>query len=126
MTPSWAWEAMTGTRHRGLVRELDEYKAARENERLLGEFFEEGLPELDRVGIWLRMTWVWKETRGWALRAGSPASVAGLALFSLLYVYVWLKTLVWPDSDDLRLLLGGRNSMLYLARRKDGREDSDS
>lgn len=121
----WVWEAMTGTRHRGLVRDLDEYKAARENERLLEEFLDEGLPDLGRAEIWRRMAWVWKETRGWALRSGDPMSVAGLGLFSLLYLCVWLKTAVYPDSHDLRLLLGGRNSMAYLASKRKRPDESD-
>ncbi len=113
----WIWEAMTGQDHRKLVRDLDEYKANQENEKLIEEFFDEGLPDWDRKEIWRRMGWLWKETRGWALRSPGLLSLAALALYAVLYNLIWLKTLVRPNSMDLRLLLGGRVWVLHIAQK---------
>ncbi len=113
---NWLWHVMTGQSHRELVRTLDEHRASQENQRLLEEFLDGRLPKLGRRQIWYRMNWVWKETRGWVLRSGRFGSFVGLFLFALLYTGLWLKTLVWPDSHDLRLMLGGRSWLMYLVR----------
>lgn len=115
----WLWEWMTGQQYEELVRDLDEHKAAKENERFLDEVSQQGLATLSRGEIWSRMTWLWQETRGWALRSGSVVSFACLGLFALLYVYVWLRTMIWPRAESIRLLISGRSLLLYVAQ---GRE----
>ena len=115
---SWIWEHMTGQIHGPLVGELDEYKAAQENQELFDQFLSEGLPDFGRPEIWYRMGWIWKETRAWAVRSGSFFALACLAFFGVLYTGLWLKTLLWPDSHDLRVLLGGRSFFLQLLHRK--------
>ncbi len=112
------WEFMTGQQHSRLVRDLDEYKARSENEKLIAEFFDRGLPDWDRREIWRRMNWLWKETRGWVFAAPGLGRLAGLAAFALLYSYIWFKTLLFPNSQDLRLLLGGRVWILHIAQKQ--------
>ncbi len=113
------WEMMTGQYHAPLVRDLDEIEASDENEKLIDEFFQNGLPDWDRKEIWRRMSWLWKETRGWVFESPKPVSVFSLGLFLLLYNYVWIKTALFPNSRDLRLLLAGRVWILHIAQKQE-------
>lgn len=113
------WELMTGQYHAPLVRNLDECEASDENEKLVEEFFVNGLPDWDRREIWRRMSWIWKETRGWVFESPKAVSLFSLGLFVLLYTCVWLKTLLFPNSSDLRLLLGGRVWIMHIAQRQE-------
>ncbi len=113
------WEMMTGQYHSPLVRDLDEIEASDQNEKLVDEFFENGLPDWDREEIRRRMSWLWKETRGWVFESPKPVSVLSLVLFLLLYHYVWVKTLLAPNSRDLRLLLAGRVWILHIAQKQE-------
>lgn len=117
------WQLMTGQYHAPLVRELDEIEASTENEKLLQEYAEGGLPDWDREGIRQRMGWIWKETRGWVYGSPRPVSLLSLGLFILLYQYVWLKTLFFPNSRDLRLLLGARVWILHIAQKQENEEE---
>ncbi len=112
----WVWEFMTGPSHAPLVRAIDEHRAAKENEELMRQFLHDDLPPLNRAEIWVRMGWIWRETRGWVVASGRLLGFLVLALFALLYAFLWFKTLVWPSSDDLRLLLGGRSLLLYVVQ----------
>lgn len=116
---TWLWQIMTGQLHARVIRIMDEYLATSENQRLLEEFLGDGLSELGRSEIWRRMAWLWKETRGWVVRSGTALSWACLLFFVLLYIYVWFKTWVFPNSSDLRLLLGARSLLMYVAHDKD-------
>lgn len=115
---NWIWALVTDQSHRKLVRHLDEHKAAQENQRLLEQFMDEGLPDWNRRQIWRRMTWIWKETRGWIIRSGRVLNLFWLFLFAVLYTSLWLKTLLFPDSHDLRLLLGGRSWLMYVVQKE--------
>lgn len=115
---TWLWEFMTATPHDRFVEDLDQYRATQENERLLDEFVSQSMPERGRREIWLRMGWIWKETRALVLRSRSLAGFVSLGLFALLYIFFWFKTLVWANARDLRLLLGGRGALLYVLQER--------
>lgn len=115
---TWLWEYMTGESHAELVRELDERKAQIENEKLLDVFVEEGFPRLGRREIWIRMGWIWKETRGLVVHSGQIAGYICLGLFAFLYTSLWFKNLAVPNPDDLRILLGGRGAVLYVLQER--------
>lgn len=116
---TWLWQTMTGQVHTKVIRVMDEYLAASENERLLEEYLGDGLSELSRAEIWRRMGWIWKEARGWVIRSGGLLSWICLLFFALLYIFLWFKTLAFPNSSDLRLLLGARSLVMYVAHNQD-------
>lgn len=86
---------------------------------------EQMMQELERMGegqytrdeIWERMEWIWREIRVFAL--ASNGFVGNLLLFQcrLIYCLVWLKTLVWPQGNDLRILLGAELFVLCQVKR---------
>ncbi len=119
----WFWEFMTGPSHAGVVRELDEYKASRENQRLVDQFLKTGFPAWSRFEIWERMGWIWKETRGLALRSGSLLALLGLGLFALLYSYIWFRTLLFPNPGSLRTMIASRVFFLNVLQKRAMRDD---
>lgn len=115
---AWVWEAMIGRSPTLAARAMVEYQAAQENQRLLDEFVAGELPELSRSEIWEKMGWFWKEPRGWVARSGGALSWICLSVFAALYAYLWFKTLLSPNSHDLRLLLGGRSLIMYVTQER--------
>jgi len=117
---SWALQLSASRRQTDLRLSFEERDAQRRTEALLRDFGGAGLPEMNRREIWRRIVWIWKSARMIALRSGRWTAAPWLALFALVGLGLGFKTLLIPNSYDLRLLLGGRDFLSFLVadRRK--------
>ncbi len=116
---TWLWVALTGVAGSDPVRQIEERQAIEDNERLITEFLDAGLPRFSRREIRDKMSSLWKETRGRALASRGFSTLCCLAFFAGLYAWVWAKTALFPNSNDLRLLMGGRALVLHIAQKRE-------
>ncbi len=89
-------------------------------EHMLEELDNRTFESLPRWLIWKRMSWIWRETRILAMASAGLSSSFFLILFALLYGLVWIKSLISPNVQDLRILLGGEMFVLCQVRRDRG------
>lgn len=117
---SWSLQLLASRRQTDFRLSFDERHAQNRAEALLREFGGNGLPTMTRSEIWRRIVWIWKSARLITLRSGRWSAVPWLAVFALLGLGLGLKTVLFPNSSDLRLLLGGRDFLSFLVadRRK--------
>ncbi len=115
----WLFQLMVGLDPAQLERELDQTVSSDQVERMLEQLDERGQEPLSRQEIRERMRWIWKETRIFALGSRSFLASLYLLVFAALWGLVWLKTLLKPNAEDLRLLLGGELFMLVQVRHRD-------
>ncbi len=71
-----------------------------------------------RIHEWMGA--MYRETVLMAVGLGGFTAHISLVLFNVLIACLWLKTWVWPDPRDLRILLGGE--MFILCQLKQGNE----
>lgn len=63
--------------------------------------------DLSRKEIQEGMSLIYRESVLLAVGLGGFSAHVCLVLFNLLYALLWLKSWLWPNPKDLRLLLGG-------------------
>ncbi len=114
----WVFQLLVGLQGEELQRELDQTVSSSQVEEMLEQLDRVKHLALSRQEVWEKMSWIWKETRLFAMASRSFLASLYLLLFSFLWGLVWLKTLLRPNSEDLRLLLGGELFMLVQVRRK--------
>ncbi len=117
---AWLWELMTRAGHRDFVRFLDNRVAPDKVAEIVGEIREGKLGALEREEIWHRMSWIWKEARLMALASSSVLAIPFLGAFLAVYVLLWFKTLVRPNSHDIRFLIACETVLLSVVNRENG------
>ncbi len=114
----WTFQFLVGLTPEELERELGETVASERVEQMLEQLDSDQFGPISRQKVWQGMSWIWKETRLFALGSGSILASLYLLIFAALWGLVWLKTLLRPNEEDLRLLLGGELFMLVQVRRR--------
>ena len=107
----------------GEVRLSTDEKLSLERTLQMSEAFAEAeLPPMGRLEVWRRITVIWKSVRAAVLHSGRWAGLPWLFLLGVLSPLITLKTLISPDSHDLRILLAGREFIdFFLAGRRSRR-----
>ncbi len=85
---------------------LDEVMSNGDVEEMFDMLSQRSFPSMTRSQILQKTLCVWKETHILTADARGLATMFLLVFFSLLCLALGLKTLLVPNSEDLRLLLG--------------------
>lgn len=109
----WAAEILTSRGDPEVILASDERTALQRTEEIVRLFADNALPEMGRLEMLRRVNWIWRSARLIALRSGRWSAIPWLALGALCCLALSVKTLIVPDSHDLRLLLGGREFLDY-------------
>ncbi len=112
----WTIELFRSIQQAALRKAVDDVLDSNCVEHMICELEHVGEGQFTREEIWQRMATIWKEIQVFAL-ASSPLGSLLLLLCGVLYLLVWLKTLLWPHGGDLRILLGAELFMLCQLKR---------
>lgn len=111
---SWVAEMIIGGTQRELLLSFDEKTAHQRADETQQAFTDSRLPPLGRMEILRRVAWIWKSARVMALRSGRWSALPWIVLIAGLCCAVVVKTLISPNSHNLRIILGGREFVLFL------------
>jgi len=99
---------------------LDDVMSNGDVEEMFEMLNSRNFPSMSRYEIWQRTACVWRETHILTADARGLATMFLLVFFSLLCLLLGLKTLLVPNSEDLRLLLGAELFILCQAGPRQG------
>lgn len=103
----------------------DEKVALQRADEVAEAYVDDTLAEMGRLEVWRRIYWIWKSVRATAMHSGRWSALPWLLLFGGVCAALSLKTLLIPDSRNLRLLLAGREFIdffLVSRRSRSGRD----